>query len=359
MGHLFARKAGCGVAAVLLAISWPLAATGRERPVPRQLAPPVENGPWIVPAPGKTSEPVWGVKGGMMVGLWPTGGPRGLLRIYTPYLGQPRGRMINFIAVEPVVSTARGLSELEPSGLDDVPGKAMWTGNTFDPAPQARNPWEPAGGKVGEVDGKPALRVFVFVEPFANGARPVLQLTFRADRPHEVSLKVFAARDSAPMKACVLTATMGNYARLRQLWLRGQVVDSRKAWPAFKPDQWGFASPRQWAADRMLVVGRDVVAAATPDEADPAGARYASDVPPWWRYEGKPATQYWRTRRTPETLVRVNGRQTFWATQARIPGGTSFENFELEAPFQAGQEFTFGITPEPPEKLGFPATGRK
>jgi RNA polymerase sigma factor (TIGR02999 family) len=34
-------------------------------------------------------------------------------------------------------------------------------------------------------------------------------------------------------------------------------------------------------------------------------------------------------------------------------GGVSYENVELEAPFKAGQEFRFGVTPEGPEKLGF------
>jgi hypothetical protein len=309
----------------------------------------------VIPAPGQAAEPIWGIKGGIAVGLWPTGGPRGLLRVYTPYLGQPRLRMINYIAVEPVVGKVRGLSELEPSARDKVRGKAMWSGDDFDPTPRLQNPWEPAGGRVTGADGKQTLSVFVFVEPFENGARPVVQVTFRQDRPHEVGLKVFAARGSAPMKACVLTATMGNYARLRHLWLNGQVVDARKAWPAFTPDRWGFAAARQWNGDRLLVVGRDVLVAATPAEPDPARAEGARNVPPGWRYQGKPATQYWRTRQTRGLCVRVNGRQTFWATEARIPGGTSFENFELEAPFQSGQDFVFGVTPEPPEKLGFRA----
>src|SRR5262245_8183439 len=55
---------------------------------PRDLAPPIEKDGWLRPAPGKRSEPVWGVPGGIAVGLWPARGPRGLLRIYAPYLGQ-------------------------------------------------------------------------------------------------------------------------------------------------------------------------------------------------------------------------------------------------------------------------------
>jgi hypothetical protein len=359
------------MAALLFATLFPLGGTGaeesgtkkpdraRKTKVPAKLAPPVVKGPWLVPAPGKASEPVWGVKGGIAVGLWPTDGPRGLLRVYTPYLGQSRLRMINFIAVEPVVGKARGLSELEPSALDKVPGKAMWTGNVLERGPKPRHPWEPASGKVVRAGGRVALTVFVFVEPFRNGARPVVQLTFRRDRPREVGLRVFAARGSARMKACVLTATMGNYARLRHLWLKGQVVDARKAWPAFRADSWGFAPPRRWPADRLLVVGKEVLVAATPDEANPARATYAKQVPPWWRYEGKPATQYWRAPPQKGLVARVNGRRTYWASKAVIPGGTSFENFELEAPFRAGQEFFFGVTPEKPEKLGFRVGWRK
>jgi hypothetical protein len=66
------------------------------------------------------------------------------------------------------------------------------------------------------------------------------------------------------------------------------------------------------------------------------------------------ATQYWRAPATPGLAVQVNGRTTYWASQAPIPGGISYENFELVAPFAAGQSFTFGVTPEPPQALGFP-----
>jgi hypothetical protein len=52
-------------------------------------------------------------------------------------------------------------------------------------------------------------------------------------------------------------------------------------------------------------------------------------------------------------VARVNARKTYWASQAAIPGGVAFENFELEAPFRPGQKLVFGITPERPEALGF------
>ncbi|HEV3444281.1 MAG TPA: hypothetical protein VG099_06535 [Gemmataceae bacterium] len=318
---------------------------------PAKLAPPIEKNGWIVPAPGAASEPIWGVKGGIAVGLWPTPGPRGLLRIYTPYLGQPRLRMINFIAIEPIVGKARGLSELEHSNWDRMAGKALWTGDVRDPKTELAKPWHPAPGRISTLDGSRTLTFFIFVEPFKNGARPVIQVTLRQDRPHEVGFTVWSARDSAAMKACVLTATMGNYARLRQLWLKDKVVQAATLWNPFQPDTWGFAAPRTFGLEHLLVLRGEALVAATPGE---VGSDTGTEkVPSAWRYEGRIATQYWRATPVPGLCVRINGRTTFWATKASIPGGVSYENFELEAPFRAGQQFHFGVAPELPERLGF------
>jgi hypothetical protein len=248
---------------------------------PAKLAPPIEKNGWIVPAPGAASEPIWGVKGGIAVGLWPTPGPRGLLRIYTPYLGQPRLRMINFIAIEPIVGKERGLSELEHSNWDRVAGKAFWTGNARESAVPPDKPWHPAPGKTSMRDGSQVLTFFVFVEPFKNGARPVIQVTLRQDRPHEVGFTVWTARDSAAMKACVLTATMGNYARLRRLWLKDKVEHAATLWNPFQPDAWGFAAPRTFGLQRLLVLKGEALVAATPGAVD---SETSGNVPPAWRY---------------------------------------------------------------------------
>jgi hypothetical protein len=306
-----------------------------------------------VPAAAKKAEPVWGIKGGIAVGLWPTPGPRGLFRIYTPYLGQPRLRMINFISVEPIVKGKRGLSELEKSALDRVAGKAMWTGNEHESDPKPRHPWEPARGKVIALDGTKALTFHVFLERFENGARPIIQVLLRQDRPHEIKFRVFSARPGADMDACVLSATMGNYARLRRIWLKDEVINAPKLWPKFQPDGWGFSRWHQWEVNRMRISDNIAVVAATANETDPSRATYASDVPRHWRYEGRRATQYWKAPVEKGMVVRVNGRKTFWATRAAIPGGVSYENFELKAPFRQGQEFRFGVISEGPEALGF------
>ena len=306
---------------------------------------------WLRPGRGPDAEPVWGVKDGVAVGLWPTSGPRGLIRVYAPYLGQRRPRMVNYISVEPVVNGARGQSELEVGLQSKERGLAMWTGDTASIA--AKAPAEPAQGRTLRVGGAEALTFYLATEPFRNGARPVIQVILRADRPHEVGFRVGAAEGSARMESCVLSATMGNYARLRRLWLRGEVVDSRKTWQAPRFDPLGFTPWRSWRRDRMLKVGGDLVVAATTDEAEPTRATYDPKVPPHWRYEGRPATHYWRTPDAAGAVVRVNGRATFWGDSGKIPGGLSYENFELEVPFAEGQELWFGVTPEAPGKLGF------
>jgi len=78
-----------------------------------ELATPESEGLWVRPAARSPAQPVWGHADGLRVGLAPMPGPRGLLRIYAPYLGHPPERMINFIAVEPIVvgHGRRGFSE--------------------------------------------------------------------------------------------------------------------------------------------------------------------------------------------------------------------------------------------------------
>jgi hypothetical protein len=206
---------------------------------------------------------------------------------------------------------------------------------------------------VGASGGKKTLSFYVYVEPFANGARPVVEVQLREDRPHEVAFRVFSARGGVPMRACVLTATMGNYARLRKLWLKDRVAGAHGLYRSagFRPD--GFADERQWGVGALLVVDGEAVVAARPDEPDPVRATYGSDVQAHWHYQGKTATQYWRAQAGRNLVARVNARKTYWASKAAIPGGVAFENFELEAPFHTGQKFVFGITPELPAALEF------
>jgi hypothetical protein len=311
------------------------------------LAQPERDGSWVRPAASTPAQPVWGHADGLRVGLAPMPGPRGLLRIYAPYLQHPSGRMINFIAVEPIVvgRDGRGYSELEPSRLDGVRGKRFWSAD--DPSDsQPRLAEHPARGVLSRRDDVECLDLFILIERFDNGAHPYLNVCFRSDRPYEVGIASFAHGDSAPLRFCVLTATMGNYARLRRLHLANRVVLAHELWPRYHGD--GFAPARQFPlADLTRTPQGHAIVSATPEEAEPENATYAPFTASGWKYTGRRAVQSWRCEDPSEQLaVGVNGRTKYWASRSPIPGGISFENFEMVEPMRDGQRFWFGVKPE-------------
>lgn len=309
---------------------------------------------WVRPGVN-TNTPVWGVRGGLLWAippgeLRPRGGPRGLIRVGYPVLTNGGYSLINFIAVEPIVRGRRGFSELEPCPTDGRPGKQFWA--VRDGADTNRHELVPGTlSRCGA--GAEELAVTVRVAPFQNGAHVRLVIRQRSDAPGEIRLAVYAEPDSAPLEACILTATMGNLVRARQLWLRDRVVHSRELYPQHRGD--GFAPHCFYAVDQ-LSRGRDgdVLVAITTDEAVPASV-FPFPLTRRWYYGGVPITQYWKKSAAavrPDLRAVVNARYTYWQTQRAIPGGVAFENFEFYEPYHAGQEFIFGITHQSPAELG-------
>ncbi len=304
---------------------------------------PVTDAGWLRPAAERPAEPRWGHPDGIQVGLHPLRGPRGLLRIYTPYLDHPRDRLLNFLAVEPIPAgeTKRGYSELEHSALDDAPGKRFWSADRLeDDAP--RDPTDPAAGVIEEIAGVERLTVWVHSERFDNGAEVSVRVRFRADRPHEVAVAGFRRPGSAELASCVLTATMGNFARLRRLHLRDRVATPAELWPEFSGPH--FADHARFGVDELTQRDGSVVVFATTDEVAPHQAVYADDTHAHWHYVGNRAVQGWRVEDpSPDLQVLVNARWAYWASTSPIPGGVSFENFEVLEPFRDGQEFVFWV----------------
>jgi hypothetical protein len=271
-------------------------------------------------------------------------GPRGLIRVGIWNADEKAAELINFIAVEPVVEGSAprrermAYSELEPSELDSPQrGKRLWTTG-------AR-----AGKLTAPSGGVEQLAVAIDVEAFtANGARVHLIAQMRSDRPNEVALSVYHHDDSAPIAEHTLTATMGNYERLRLLWLRDRVVDSRQLYEGYDENHFVEGEPYQ-ARDILRLDDGSAFVMCTANEADPGAVRMDHA---WWSYDSVKLTQYWRV--PPEHIradlrVRVNGRRVYWAGDVEIPGGASFENFELRQTYSEGQQFVFGLTrAEPP-----------
>lgn len=301
-----------------------------------------------------TNQPVWGIQGGLQFALHPFGfrtnrsGPRGLIRVGYPILENRGYNLINFIAVEPIVGDRKGFSELEHSKLDHTQGKRFWVGGG-----DSTTNLHP--GKLTKLTGGvEQLEVDVHVETFENGADISLTLSQRSDAPDELQLTIHPGKNSAPMKYCILTATMGNFARTRQLWLKDKVASSLKLYPDYRGKD--FAHHVHFPLDQMhRNATGDVLLGATTDERDPKSVSPFPGTKRWF-YGGDTVTQYWKKPRGTyrDTLEGVvNARYTYWQSSQPIPGGISFENIELREPFYPGQTFVFGITRQTPAELGF------
>ncbi len=318
---------------------------------------------WITPAT-RDAKPIWGIKDGMVFALWPAslegegaGGPRGLIRV--GYERDRTTRLINFIALEPVNKKGeKGFSELEWSDADKRRGKRMWASSSqssYEPSP--RPPTEQITRPVNEDTTIEELLVFIHVETFRNGCHPYLTVSIRSDRPEELLLTVYHKPDSAKMRYCILTATMGNYERLRLLWLKDEIIYSKRLYDGYQGND--FVEKEPYPLKKLFVTSSgEVIVAATTDEDDPRSVQAAPPRLRWWNYRADKVTQYWRKHRgeyRADLHVRVNGRACYWASNLPIPNGISFENFEMREQYYPGQTFVFGITRRTPQELGFPA----
>lgn len=318
----------------------------------KELAPPEVNGIWIQPARNKPARPVWGNVNGLQVGLSPLPGPRGLLRIYAPYLGHSESIMINYIAIEPIPAGTefRGFSELEMSIIDNKQGKLFWSSDDSLAIVPGQEEY-PARGIVSGLGNKQTLTVFVFVEPFQNGAKVFIRLRFLKEKPYEVEIATFKQNGSAPLKHCIVTATMGNYARLRTIFFENRTKSAADLWSDYRGD--AFA-PHVVFPIKEMIRDRNGGAwfIAAPNEKNPSDAEYSPGTNSHWKYEGKVATQYWHCENPDSSLEGlVNGRNVYWAGNSPIPGGIAIENFEMKEAFRNGATYIFGVNPSLPEEF--------
>jgi len=343
------RLAACVIAAVLYFAA--------------QAQPLTNNPAWIRPETEK-SPPIWGIRDGIVVGLWPAamegagqnseGGPRGLLRIGYNYQGVTS--LINFIAIEPLVNGDMEFSEVSPSATDGKLGKQFWAADSVNNS--SFSPYANTRGVISHPDPKhpevEELSLYVFMEKFLDGANPYLKLTIRSDRPGELGLQIFNKPGSVAMERCALTATMGNYSRLRLLYLRGSVIDSRKLFAGYDDIEFDEKDPYPYI-QMLKSRNGDLYAVAESNENLAELASWPYQPKSNWRYRpGYKLTQYWRVDSSEydQSLnVRVNGRAKYWAGGSNdktkyinIPGGPAFENFELREKYQPGQKFYFGLS---------------
>jgi len=329
---------------------------------------------WIRPKNAQDGA-LWGIKGGIVFSLWPYGletekgiyggGPRGLIRVGIEHEGEIY--LINFLAIEPVVNGKLEFSEISPSTVDGKWGKLLWAG--ADENAVAYSPTANTRGIITHpVLDKPEveeLSLYVFMEQYLAGAHPYLRLSVRNDRPQEVGIQVFNRSGSKPMSFCNITATMGNYERLRQLHLKDQTIDSRELYTGYTGID--FIEKESYPAQKFIrSKGGDYFVFATTNETLVELKQWPNNALAQtkgnWRYRPNlKLTQYWRKEPAPVypgLQVRVNGRYNYWSGGSNnpehymaIPGGAAFENFEFREPYVSGQQTFFGITTQAPEAI--------
>jgi hypothetical protein len=351
-------------AAILLGSSAATAQNNIPAPLPNAGAASSSfSSSWIQPqAPGDPL--IWGRKDGIVFGLPSPGGmrgPRGLIRVgvISPTTGKPE--LLNYIAIEPVVlgpgsrDSRMAFSELEPSRLDldehgaGERGKRLWVDlSSYD---KANLPVGTLQAFPGERN-RPAierLSVQIDVERFsANGAHVHVIASIDSDHPDELKLAVYQDNDSPAIEELALTATMGNFERLRRLWLHRCVVDSRELMGNYTGD--AFDDPPNYPLRDMLRTGDgDAIVFATTNEDNPSS--FPGTPNGHWRYTLPKLTQYWRIAAhdiQPDLRVRVNGRRVYWASHDLVPGGIAYENFDVRQRYVPGQSYIFGITDKSP-----------
>lgn len=321
---------------------------------------------WIRPETAFGSK-VWGIHNGIVFSIWPngvesgdkgTGGPRGLIRVGYEYQGKVY--LINYIAIEPVVDGKIEFSEISPSAIDGKWGKLFWASDSE--TDNAYNPAKINRGVISHPDpDKPEteqLTLFIFTEQFLDKANPYLKLSIRSDLPEEIGIEVFNKPNSAKMDRCALTATMGNYSRLRLLHLKNEVIDSRSLYSDYTGID--FIEKEAYHIDKFLrLKDGSPIAIATSNETLAGLTSWPTDsaytAKKGWRYRPNfKLTQYWRKDAggyDRSTVLRVNGRAKYWAVASNdpkqyvaLPGGPAFENFELRERYYPGQKFYYGLT---------------
>ena len=317
-----------------------------------------EDSQWVRPT--KPGDPLlWGRKDGIVFGLPSQGGlpgPRGLIRVGVISAKTGRPELLNFIAIEPVVTGRRSrgdrmaFSELEPSVMDPGShGKRLWVGPD-DSSSQLAGIFSVSSDGSKSIE---RLTVRIEVERFkANGAHVYLMASIESNRPDEIEMAVYRYQDGPKIEELTLTATMGNYERLRWLWLKDRVIDSRELYRSYRGEdsaEQGTYPLREMLRSR----GGDAIVFCTSNEANPQ-TNPDFTAPDHWRYRLGRLTQYWRVLGPdiePNLRVRVNGRRVYWVSHAALAGGIAFENFEVRQKYKPGQVFIFGVVAKEPWEI--------
>lgn len=354
----------------IFATSMLLLFIGFNRLIPRP-EPPLDGKAdvWIYPE-NDNSNPIWGIKNGIIFGidvtemdykpatLW----AKGLLRIgwadedgkshFFNYIGLSifkDGRKMDFSEIERInfhpdnIDYAATLQDL----LSEYPENSI---EVQDLLSLESNPPTLLSQVTTFEDNR--MSVLLRLTTFrVSQAKIYLIIVIDQDKPREIQISIYNQEENTnPLDYVILSATYGNLARLRELYLKSQTVNANSLFQGQEQGSWCFYPIMSFGLNDLLTddQGTITVYAGNDEEGDwiadlGNGAPY---------YNGPKFYQYWR--KYPDTYredlqVRVNGREKYFAGflnpcgSKNITGGISFENFEMIEEYYLGQTFWFGF----------------
>jgi hypothetical protein len=322
---------------------------------------------WIYPRSANDKE-LWGIKNGIIVGIPDStmdhspGGAwaPGLLRIgWTDDTG--RSHFFNYIGISVLAKSLKyDASESEKiqfypdsltfhadlEKLEQVNGEAG--GEVEDYLDITKNPPAPLPQATTVSDDK--LSVLFRLSEFKN-TRSLIYLIVEIDRnrPREVKISSYNPLPGTREPEYIgLSATYGNLGRLRDLYLKGRVVNAHDL---FKSEGTGigcFYPYHTFRINELPVDAEGIIVRAGNDEEGSWAGDLGSNAP---YYSGEKFFQYWRKYTgsyRDDISARVNGRDNYFGGFVNpcggkpLTGGVSFENFEMAERYYPGQMFWFG-----------------
>jgi len=348
---------------------------------PRNAGIPINTGndtsTWVYPE-SDSGNPVWGIENGIAFGIQKDGKPPfmdnapkgtwapGLLYIMW---ADDKGKTHFFNYIGFTLLSSRGFEQSEPSRTDffaenigyidklDILRKHYGESSqeykdyvNIDSTP-------PEGlSKAATIDGNVMTVVFRLSEFEKNDTSIYVIVKVNKNRPREIEIlahNMFS--ETRPLKYLHLSSTAGSLARLRNLFIKNEVVNSKELFKGTKPGPLCFYALKIFSLERLPIDSQGIISVyAGNDEVGEWIGEFGSKTAPFY---GRPKFyQYWR--KYPGTYrgdlkVTVNGRDRYFSGYVNpcgkeIHGGIVYENFDMAEEYHEGQTFWFGYTYELP-----------
>jgi len=296
------------------------------------------HGDWIYPATANDNS-VWGIKKGIAFGVQRNGTPPqideapggtwapGLLYIMWTD-SQGKTHFFNYLGFE--VLSAKGLDQSEAEKIVFTPGEPKIENNIM-------------------------TVVFKMSEFQRNKISGII--TVRIDKNHPREIEISAQnpdQETDPVLYFHVSATAGNLARLRNLYLKDEVVNSRELFAGMQQNAACFYPLQTFDLSKLPIdAAGNITVYAGNDETGQWVGDWGSATAPF--YGGQKFYQYWKKypgSYKDDLKITVNARDKYFSgflnscNGKQVLGGVAYENFDMAEQYFDGQTFWYGYSYE-------------